>query len=645
MTNRTTKHTEGRAAHSPAEIDRWRSQMLSHLLLAAAAVGPVAVVAYYLSLTDAPHAPAGGSALLAIAPFIAAWLIVLVVALARGLHHQVRAISLLVVTYSIALVAFASGGLAGSGRLWLLLLTALAHVLLGARQGAVAGLITMLTYAGFVVAISRGWIVPRYAGDLSALAPLVAEGAFFLLVTVATTAILASFSNGMQAALTAAAEANARLTDTNELLRHQTSILQSTAELSRASQSILDPETLLAESADNTLETLSPVGVCRVALFIADQSLRAATLRAASGNGHSVAVQIGQQVTIDGRTGVGRCIGSGEPVITPVGTLGATVDDRSGPAQRAEIALPFRSRGRMLGALSIEAVDATGLAAKEEATLQTVADHIAVAIDNAQLYQAQQRELAERAQAEMTLARQAEELARANAELEQFTHVSSHHLQEPLRMVASYSRLLERRYGDRLDADAREFISFCVQGAVRLQRLINDLTLYSRVTSDGAPFEPVDTVEVIERALTKVRGIIEETGAVVSLGDLPTVHADARQLRQVFQHLVENAAKFRREESPRVHISARRQVDCWLFSVEDCGIGIETQYLERVFHIFERLHSTDDYPGTGIGLALCKKIVERHGGRIWAESEPGKGSTFSFTIPDRTSSRGGASAR
>src|SRR6266571_5329072 len=227
------------------------------------------------------------------------------------------------------------------------------------------------------------------------------------------------------------------------------------------------------------------------------------------------------------------------------------------------------------------------------------------------------------------------ELEHSNRELEQFAYVASHDLQEPLRMVSSYTQLLERRYGDKLDDKAREFIGYAVDGAVRMQRLINDLLEFSRVSTRGKALQPVDVTRVLGTVRANLSVAIQDAGALVTNDALPTVMADETQLVQLLQNLIGNAIKFRGRERPHVHVGAQATATEWVFAVRDNGIGIAPEYFERIFVIFQRLHARDEYPGTGIGLAVCRRILDRHGGRIWVESEPGRGSTFYFALPAR----------
>jgi chemotaxis family two-component system sensor kinase Cph1 len=236
--------------------------------------------------------------------------------------------------------------------------------------------------------------------------------------------------------------------------------------------------------------------------------------------------------------------------------------------------------------------------------------------------------------------RQAEELAQlahdlelSNSELKKFAYVASHDLQEPLNQVANYVQLLEWRYREKLDQDARDFIQFAVDGVSLMQNLIDDVLAYAKVDLQAVEFELSEVEEALNRALSNLRQRIAETGAVITHDPLPAVMADSTQLMQLFQNLIGNAIKFRSEKVPAIHIGAKRLEDEWLFSVKDNGIGLEPQFAERIFVIFQRLHARDEYPGTGMGLAICKKIIECHRGRIWVESELAQGATFYFTIP------------
>ena len=242
-------------------------------------------------------------------------------------------------------------------------------------------------------------------------------------------------------------------------------------------------------------------------------------------------------------------------------------------------------------------------------------------------------DITERKQAVEALQRTAEDLARSNKDLEQFAYVASHDLKEPLRIVTGFTSLLKERCQGKLDAKADEYIFFASDAALRMQGLIDDLLAYSRAGRRKVD-EPTDVGDVLEGVLRSLTISIQESGAAITHDSLPTIRSNAVELTQVFQNLIGNALKFRGERKPEIHIGARRQKGHWLLTIRDNGIGIDPQFAERIFMIFQRLHTREQYPGTGIGLAICKKIVERHGGRIWIESQPGKGSTFSFTIPD-----------
>jgi len=245
------------------------------------------------------------------------------------------------------------------------------------------------------------------------------------------------------------------------------------------------------------------------------------------------------------------------------------------------------------------------------------------------------RDISERKRAEEELRQTAEELARSNTDLEQFAYVASHDLQEPLRAVSGCVQILQKRLQGKLDSRGEELIGHTVDGVQRMQRLIEDLLTYSRVSTRGKAFEPCDCGAALDWARRNLEVALTETRAVVAHDQLPIVQADAAQFAQLFQNLLGNALKFRGQQPPAIHIGARHEAGHWVFSVKDNGIGIQPEYFECIFVIFQRLHTRTEYPGTGIGLALCKKIVERHGGRIWVESQWGEGTTFFFTIPDR----------
>jgi light-regulated signal transduction histidine kinase (bacteriophytochrome) len=247
------------------------------------------------------------------------------------------------------------------------------------------------------------------------------------------------------------------------------------------------------------------------------------------------------------------------------------------------------------------------------------------------------RDVTERKRAQAALQHTTEDLQRSNRDLEQFAYVASHDLQEPLRAVGGYVKLLQLRFPDKLDAKAQGYISGAFDGATRMEQLIRDLLAFSRVAMRGGPFVPADLEDALRQALRNLEASVNSSRATIAHDPLPSLAVDAGQIRQLFQNLIGNALKFHGEQPPNIHIGAQRQDGRWVFWVRDNGIGIEPQYYEKIFHIFQRLHTRKDYPGTGIGLAICKRIVERHGGTIWVESQPGQGSTFYFSLPDTPS--------
>jgi PAS domain S-box-containing protein len=336
-----------------------------------------------------------------------------------------------------------------------------------------------------------------------------------------------------------------------------------------------------------------------------------------------------RETFVPGTTGmIRRVLATGESVW--IADIAEKKDFLRGPLAtkaglRGAFALPVRMGDKVLGAIEFFSREPRH---PDKWLLQ-----ITVSIGNliGQLMARRQAEAATR-EAFQALESKTRELTRSNEELQQFAYVASHDLQEPLRMISSYTQLLGRRYGDRLDGDAQEFMAYIVDGAARMKQLIEDLLAYSRVGTRGREFQEIDSGASLARALANLRAGIEASGAVVSHDAMPAVLADGAQLAQVFQNLIGNAIKFRGEEAPRIHVHAEATDTVWVFTVKDNGIGLDTQYADRIFMMFQRLHNKADYPGTGIGLAIVKKIVERHGGRAWVESEPGKGSTFGFTI-------------
>ncbi len=292
----------------------------------------------------------------------------------------------------------------------------------------------------------------------------------------------------------------------------------------------------------------------------------------------------------------------------------------------SSIVLPISHNDKVFGALTIYSEETNPFSEEEIRLLQELADDISFGITSLRLQLAHNK-------AEKALRKSLLDLKRSNAELEQFAYVTSHDLREPLRMITSFLQLLERRYKDQLDEDANDFIGYAVNGAKRLDAMINDILIYSRVAKKGRSLSNVDMNLVIEKTFLNLKTSIDETNTIITYDPLPTLVVDEQLMVQLFQNLVSNAIKYRSEKNPQIHISAEKIDSQWLFSVEDNGIGISEDHLERIFVIFQRLHTREEYEGTGIGLSIVQKIVHQHGGEIWVKSTLGKGSTFFFTIP------------
>ena len=327
-----------------------------------------------------------------------------------------------------------------------------------------------------------------------------------------------------------------------------------------------------------------------------------------------------------------KVFASGEALIIDASAVGAEFGSLL-PQSRIVAWIPIRARANVVGVMGISATTPIPFSSREVGFLEAIGNVIGVAVVNARLFEEVTVSKRELEKANNALALQANDLERSNAELEQFAYVASHDLQEPLRMITGYTQLLAKRYGDKLDQDASEYINYAVEGAKRMQRLIHDLLDYSRVGTRGNEFAPADCQAIVTETLRTLQPAIQESAATVTYDSLPTVMGDESQLLQLFQNLIGNAIKYRGSKPPVVQVSCKQEGEHWLFSVRDNGIGIDPKYAERIFVIFQRLHGRDQYAGTGIGLAVCKKIVERHGGKIWVESELGKGATFYFTIP------------
>jgi PAS domain S-box-containing protein len=395
-----------------------------------------------------------------------------------------------------------------------------------------------------------------------------------------------------------------------------------TALLAEAASRLLnsdDPQSVMKEVCGKVLEFLD----CQVFLnFLVDEKEERLRLNAWGGIPASEAAKI---EWLDYGVGLCGCAARDRACVV-AGNIQETSDPRTKLVKRYGIeacaAHPLMVAGVLLGTLCFGTRTRKDFTEEELSLMKAVGDLVATAI--------------ERKRAQTALQMTAEEVKRSNRDLEQFAYIASHDLQEPLRAVGGYVKLLQHRFPSNVDAKALEYINGAVEGATRMERLISDLLAYSRVGTRRGDLSPMNLDGVLDTALRNLHSLIMSTEAKVTRDALPTVAVDGTQIMQIFQNLIGNAIKFRSERPPEIHVGAQKQTGRCVFSVRDNGIGIEPQYFERIFQIFQRLHSRRHYPGTGIGLAICKKMVERHGGEIWVESEPGKGSTFFFTLPENT---------
>ena len=316
----------------------------------------------------------------------------------------------------------------------------------------------------------------------------------------------------------------------------------------------------------------------------------------------------------------GKAFRDGQPVVVDDYTTHPdSIPSGISQGVRSAVVLPVKGSEGIVGVLDVVSRETGYFTPERVRFLTAVGSGLGLLLENARLYE--------------TLQQHAEELTRSNTELEQFAYVASHDLQEPLRMVTSYVEILGEEYQDKLDENADRYIGYAVDGAKRMKALIDDLLAYSRLSAGINRFDDTDCNEVIHRVVEVLKPTIAETGASVNRGNLPTVKGDGMQLQQLFQNLISNGIKFRADEAPRIDVSAELEGERWLFAIKDNGIGIAPRHHEQVFQMFQRLHHKGKYPGTGVGLAISSKIVQRHGGAIWVDSDEGKGTTVYFTIP------------
>ena len=400
------------------------------------------------------------------------------------------------------------------------------------------------------------------------------------------------------------------------------------AEIGRVISSSLDIEDVYALFADQTLHLIPfdriSINMIReeTGEFMTAYVIGAAVRGRAVGETTRIAGTFTEQV-IRNRQATVFHPGSKEAMLGRFPGLGPEYES----GIRSFLSVPLIFNDRVIAVLNFRSLSEDTYTHQDLEVAQLIGAQVAGAIANSQLH-------AETVEADRVLQEQAVELTRSNAELEQFAYVASHDLQEPLRVIAGYVNLLEERYGDRIDEDGRDFIAFTTDAVHRMRSLINDLLDYSRVESDGNPFEQVDCNRALGNALADLGVSIQETDAEITSEPLPEFSGDPVQISQLLENLVANAIKFRQDDvAPKIHVSCHRNDSNWQLSVADNGIGIRPRYQDRIFGMFKRAHKRSKYPGTGIGLAMCSKIVERHGGTIWVESEIGEGSIFHFTIP------------
>ncbi len=375
---------------------------------------------------------------------------------------------------------------------------------------------------------------------------------------------------------------------------------------------LLDSVTSIArsESIDSLLER---TGVVIAPLLQFDRCLLA--LR----HDHSSRLQV--LATETGNEDGGDPSALEEELLADVIAMGAKKRQSTKDPPQSILCLPLSTQSRVLGAVLFRFPPAKRLTKEKLYIAESIATNLTVAIDRLRQIE--------------DLAKSNRALERSNLELQQFAYTASHDLQTPLRSITGFVQLLQKRYHGELDEQADDWIERVVNATERMQKLIHDLLAYSRVESRAQPFEEVDCNEVLEDALEMLGSSIKDAVEKIEHGELPVIAGDRSQLVQLFQNLIGNAIKYHDEDPPQVSIHAVKKEDDWVFSVKDNGIGIASDQLEKIFEIFRRLHTPGEYPGTGIGLAVCRRVVHRHGGRIWVESEPGEGSTFKFTIPDR----------